>query len=171
MCRHILLCHATSHRLSPKGPWPQEVGETSRLPVTTSVRLAQFPAGRESASPPPPRWAWAKATAPPTTDQQDGWRDTCCLHWGMQGSGEQACVPSPLARPEGQRTRSHQSPGRTWPTPARGSPPWSAGQEVGPLLTAGAQTVAFVYFCLKIVGFVVALPMIKAMIKAMIKSC
>lgn len=45
----------------------------SLLLVTTSVHLAQFPAGRESAA----WWVWTKATAPPV-----GFRQT----WGQEKS-------------------------------------------------------------------------------------
>lgn len=57
------------------------MGETSLLLVTTSVRLAQFPAGRESA----PWWVWTKATAP-SVGQQGG-RQGCC-HLQDLGTGE-----------------------------------------------------------------------------------
>lgn len=53
----------------------------SLLLVTTSVRLAQFLAGRESA----PWWVWTKATAP-SVGQQGGWQGRC--HLQDLGTGE-----------------------------------------------------------------------------------
>ena len=74
------------------------MGETSLLPVTTSVR---WPSSQQSGSQQPPV---AKATAPPA-GQQHGWQDTCCLQdCGMERSGEDVCVLLPPP-PPGLRDR------------------------------------------------------------------
>ena len=87
---------AACHHVRPPGPVP----------------------GRQGVSIPPSPPVGVGQSHSPTDDRPARWlADPRCLQWGMQGSGEQACVPSSPARPEGQRTRSHQSPGRTWPHP------------------------------------------------------
>lgn len=139
-----------------------------------SPRPSAWPSSRQAGSQHPPLPPGGRGPKPQphrrqTSKMAGGTR--AAFTGECRGLGSRPVSPPPqpgLRDKEPDLTSPQGGPG---PTPARGSPPWSAGQEVGPLLTAGAQTVAFVYFCLKIVGFVVALPMIKAMIKAMIKSC